>query len=169
VAGAGVFGILIIHTGLTQLGRVNLGTEPSRDEAILDLLVLREHLQRLLTLEGAILGVGVLAAAALRNAVLAAEPALDFPKELVLIQGAGFSMFIALIWAPTYGRLVTVAARLRDSAVGSRAEGETWADWHKRRQGFDEFVGLGSATASFRSGVAIFTPLASSLVGLLLG
>lgn len=57
---------------------------------------------------------------------------------------------------------------LRDSAVGGRAANESWTEWHERRREFEDVLGVqATASATFRSGVAILTPLARGLLGLL--
>ena len=172
IAIAGGLGMALVHAGLTQVACDDLSSEAAQDRAIPRLLLLRGQLERLLAIEGAILGAAILQAAALRNAVLAygdkaeAEPT-SFPPEYVLIYGAAFSILLALVWAPIYSLLIAAGARLRDAST-KRAENESWIDWHERRKRFEDFVGLQTtASASFRSGVAILTPLASGLLGLL--
>jgi hypothetical protein len=167
VAISALLGMVLIHTGLTRLAP-NVSSEPACDRCLNDLLLLREHLQRLLAIEGAIIGAAVLAYAALRNAVLADPPEQAFPRELVLIYGGAFSIALGLVWAPIYALLVAVGSRLCDSTVGERRAEESWADWHHRRMSFEGAIGLNtSATASFRSALAILTPLGSALLGLL--
>jgi hypothetical protein len=173
IAIAGGLGMALVHAGLRQITRNDVGSDTARDKAIKDLFLLREHLERLLAIEGAIIGAAVLATAALRNAVLAygekvETEATSFPPEYVLIYGAAFSILLALVWAPIYSLLITVSGRLRDAAVGEHPADASWTDWHERRKKFEDFLGLQTtASASFRSGVAILTPLASGLLGLL--
>ncbi len=167
VAISALLGMVLVHAGLTQLAR-NVSSEPAAGRCISDLLLLREHLQRLLAIEGAIIGAAVLAYAALRNAVLADSPEQRFPRELVLIYGGAFSIALGLVWAPIYALMVAVGSRLCDSTVGERRADESWADWHHRRMSFQDAIGLNtSATASFRSALAILTRLGSALLGLL--
>ena len=172
IAIVGGLGMALVDAGLTQVARDDLSSEAARDTAIPHLFLLREQLERLLAIEGAILGAAILQVAALRNAVLAygetpeAEPT-SFPPQYVLIYGAVFSILLALLWTPIYSLLIAAGARLRDAAT-KRAANESWIDWHERRKTFEDLVGLQTtATASFRSGVAILTPLASGLLGLL--
>jgi hypothetical protein len=174
IAIAGGLGMALVHAGLVRVARDDLSSEAARDRAIPNLFLLREQLERLLAIEGAILGAAILQVAALRNAVLAygqkseAEPT-SFPPEYVLVYGAAFSILLALVWAPIYSLLIAAGARVRDAAT-KRAENESWLDWHERRTRFEDLVGFQSTpSASFRSGVAILTPLASSLLGLLFG
>jgi hypothetical protein len=173
IAIAGGLGMALVHAGLAQIAREDLCSEDVRNRAIPDVLVLREHLQRLLAIEGVIIGAAVLATAALRNAVLAYGEKPDaettaFPPEYVLVYGAAFSALLALLWAPIYSLLTSVSASLRDAAVGERAANESWTAWHERRREFGNVLDMqATASATFRSGVAILTPLASALLGLL--
>jgi hypothetical protein len=183
VALVGGLGMALVHDGALRLAEAPLDDESARRAAIGEYLLLREHLQRLLAVEGAIIGAAVLTTAAMRNAILAyADKVMDkpwqfppgtdvptFPAEYVLIYGATFSILLALLWAPIYARLVAAGARLRADAVGEEpAPGESWLDWYGRRKQMDGVLGLeASALANFRAGVAILTPLASGLLGIL--
>ena len=173
IAITGALGMALVHAGLSRIARDHLCSEDIRNQAIPDVLLLREHLQRLLAIEGVIIGAAVLATAALRNAVLAygEKPGAEttaFPQEYVLVFGAAFSALLALLWAPIYSLLTSVSASICDAAVGGRAANESWIAWRERRKQFDDFLGVqATASASFRSAVAILTPLASGLLGLL--
>jgi hypothetical protein len=167
VAICALLGMVLVHAGLMGI-RLHVPSEAARDRSIEDLLLLREHLQRLLVVEGAIIGAAVLSYAALRNAVLADSPKQPFPRELVLIYGAAFSIALALVWAPIYALSVSVGERIRDSIVGARGEEEAWPDWHRRQIDFADVLGLNrSASERFRSALAILTPLGSALISLL--
>jgi hypothetical protein len=162
-----LLGMILVHAGLMGI-RLQVPSEAARDRSIRDLLLLREHLQRLLVVEGAIIGAAVLSYAALRNAVLADSPMQPFPPELVLIYGGAFSIALALVWAPIYALSVAVGTRVCDSIVGARGEEEAWPDWQRRRISFADVLDLNtSASETFRSALAILTPLGSALIGLL--
>jgi hypothetical protein len=163
-----LLGMVLVHAGLMGI-RSHVPSEAARDRSIRDLLLLREHLQRLLVVEGAIIGAAVLQYAALRNAVLAdSPPKQPFPRELVLIYGGAFSIVLALVWAPIYALSVAVGERVCDSIIGARGEEEAWPDWHRRQIEFADVLGLNrSANETFRSALAILTPLGSALISLL--
>ena len=182
---ATVFGMLLVHAALIRLAR-DAASGGADERAIADFALLREHLQRLLTIMGAIIGAAILATAALRNAIVAFADRVNtdrvqffgifnhagfppaFPPEQVLIYGAVMSIVLALFWAPIYVLLITVGTALRDATIEGRKDGETLPDWDERRARYGEFLGLQATTmASFRAGVAILTPLASALLGLL--
>jgi hypothetical protein len=182
VALVGAVTMALVHSALRGLAQTDLGTERARRDSAQTLLMLRDSLQRILGIEGAIIGVAVLATAGLRNAVLVygdtvrAHPLLyphtpvpHFPPEDVLIYGAAFSAFLALFWAPIYRRMTAVAARMCDAIAPPIAPDESWADWEERRRSVEEYLGLtATTTETFRSTVAILTPLLSALLGLLL-
>jgi hypothetical protein len=170
VALAGAVGVVLVHSAL--------GSVPTRGRSgadqIGDFLRIRADLHRLLTIEGAILGAAILSTGALRNAILAyghdANRTYSFPPEYVLLYGAYFSAVLALLYAPTYSRLLSVGGQLRDSFFPLQSPRmETWSDWYDKRKRLEELLKLEvTAGESFRTGVAILTPLASGLVGLLL-
>jgi hypothetical protein len=185
VAVAAVFGMLLVHAGLIRLAGEVAGGRAG-EGSIADFALLREHLQRLLAIVGAIVGAAILTTAALRNAILAftdrvtTDPGRyplsyhhagfppSFPPELVLVYGAVLSIVLALFWAPIYTLLTAVGRALRDATIEARKDGESLPDWEERRASFGSLLGLEATTvASFRAGLAILTPLGSALLGLL--
>lgn len=182
VALVGAVTMALVNAALRGLANTDLGTERARRDSAQTLLTLRDSLQRMLGIEGAIIGAAVLSTAGLRNAVLAygdtvrvhpllyAHPPVPrFPPEEVLIYGATFSALLALFWAPIYIRMTTVAARIRNAIAQPTEPDEPWINSEARRRSVAEYLGLTtSATSNFRSTVAILTPLLSALLGLLL-
>jgi hypothetical protein len=168
-----VFGIWIAGLRADRLfrGDVDTGRE------LADLLHLRRTLTMLLGCVATGIGLATLATGALRQAVLAmngllapgATP-LAFDQQYVLLYGLVFTGLLAVAYTPSFLALREAGARLRESTLpllppGDPAFGER-VDARKR---LDDFLELSvSATASFRATVAILTPLASALVGLLL-
>ncbi len=75
----------------------------SVQEGIPILVDLRAHLQRFITLLGAMVALATLAKGALRQAFLATGGDTSrFPPEYVLLQGAYFTALLALVYIPTY-------------------------------------------------------------------
>jgi hypothetical protein len=112
----------------------------------------------------------ILSSGALRNAVMSyrtehGNPA-DFPIESVLGYGMLFSVLLALVYAPTYTRLLALGHRLvEDHAV----EGDDAVKALEERAKLESLLKLGVGPAeSFTAGVAILAPLASSVLGSLL-
>ena len=132
---------------------------------------LRERMQLLLTSLSVMLGGAILNAGALRLAVLADNPDADFPAELVLIYGAAVSGLIALGYAPTHARTLAIGRDVRDRCFPMPSPSSaSWAAWQADRKAFEELLGLQArATGSLRVGASILTPLAGSIVSLLLG
>jgi Flp pilus assembly pilin Flp len=140
-------------------------------EQVARFVALRTRLQLLLTCLGVVLGGAILAAGAFRNAILADNPRATFPAEWVLMYGATVSGLVALAYWPTHARVVTLGCEMRDRCLPiPPPPSATWAAWHADRKALEELLGLqASTTTSLRTGAAILTPLAGSIVGVLLG
>ena len=170
-------GCAIALYGVLALGRVHYALHhtkiPANSDGIASYLELRAILQRVLLVEGAIIGAAVLASGALRNAVVAFHDHDDskFPRELVLVYGAYFTTLLALLYAPVYIRLLAVGSHIVDGICPSVDPRSTeWTDVYEKRKKLDELLELQVATsASFKAGIAIAAPLGSSIVGLLIG
>jgi hypothetical protein len=131
---------------------------------------LRASLVQLLAIEGAILGAAILATGALRHAVVALSGEAGFPKETLLAYGIYLSAVVALLYGPTYMRLLELGRHLRDRMVPLDDSSPPSIDRLEQRQKLDVLLDLEvSASTSFRSGLLILTPLTTSLVGLLIG
>jgi hypothetical protein len=174
IAVGAAIAMLLIQMEVRRLGRADLTSESARTSAAEAICHLRSELQRLLGIEGVIIGAAVLATAGLRSAILAYATTIKthpptFPSSEVVIYGAAFSLLLALFWAPIYAQLGAVAQALCDATLIDEPQSEPWHMRLERRSEYEALVGLKmSATASFRSGVAILAPLLSALVGLLL-
>ena len=140
-----------------------------------ELLALRAKLQRFLAVSGSIIGLAILGAGAERNMISAYTSEFHvtggFPIEYVLIFGLFFSALLALVYFPTHLTLLALAARLRDryAPVPDFGAGGAWVEEWKRRSLLEDALSMKiGASASFKTGVAILTPLIGSLTGLLL-
>jgi hypothetical protein len=169
VALGGVIGIWLVHAALKS----NFANRTPGGEQIHEFLTLKTHLRRLLAIEGAIIGSAILASGALREAVLHATciPKTAFPQVFVLGYGAFFSALLALVYAPVHLRLLVVGRRLRDDLAPVPDQiGDTFSAWWSRRQALDALLQLEvGVSQSLQASVAILTPLAGAIVGLLLG
>jgi len=171
-----LIGAAVALLGVAELAlvKVALQNEPAGGtladiERYLDL---RTLLQRVLAVEGAILGAAILASGALRNAVVAyTKVQSSYPREYVLLYGAYFTLLLALLYAPVYLRLLEVGRANVDAACKPEEPASpAWLPAYEKRKKLEEHLQLEVATsASFRAGIAILAPLASALVGLLLG
>jgi hypothetical protein len=179
-----LIGIGVALIGIAELAAIKFALENDPPVAgnsadIERYLRLRTLLQRILGIEGAIIGAAVLATGGLRNAVVAYDGLVanygitnsPFPREYVLIYGAFFTLMLALLYAPVYFKLLEVGRKNVNAACPAEdPTSPAWLPAYEKRQRLEEHLQLGVATsASFRAGVAILTPLASALVALLLG
>jgi hypothetical protein len=195
VVALSLIGAAVALVGIAELALVKFALQhgpPGRGKSV-DIdryLALREQLQRVLAIEGGIIGAAVLTTGALRNAVVAYTPSLadfiannrafahdhnihasTFPREYVLIYGAFFTLLLALLYAPVYFRLLEVGREHVNAACkAEEPDSEAWLPAYEKRKKLEELLQLEVTTsAGFRSGVAILTPLGSALVALLLG
>lgn len=184
VALASALGMWLIYAELQQMPSDNTMFRPSTgspgdaqtnetidDHGIARFLRLREHLRSLLAIQGLILGGGILATAALRNAILATHPGATFSQESVLVYGAFLSSMMFLVYVPTYARLLHVGRSWRDTLLPVQAPTSTgWQKRYEQRTAFEDLLGLQIDTvSSLRAGVVILAPLAAAITGTLLG
>jgi hypothetical protein len=189
-----LLGAAVALLGVTEMALVKaaLQAEPARGGAadLVRFLELRGVLQRVLAVVGTSLGAAILATGARRNAVnaypehLRAHPGFlhdhpaqrdflhaSFPHEYLLFYGAYLTLLLALFYAPVYLRLLEAGRANLDAAcpLGDPSSAD-WSDAYEKRKRLQEYLQLDvTASASFRAGVAIFAPLGSALVALLLG
>jgi hypothetical protein len=176
VTSLSVAGVCVALVGVVALARVHVALRhrtPATKAGIDAYLELRAVLQRVLAVEGAIIGAAILASGALRNAAVAYHGGDNsaFPREDVLIYGAYFTLILAVIYAPVYQRLTATGKRLLDEACpAAEPSAPDWTASYDKRKKLEELLGLQLTTSgSFRAAVAITAPLSSSIVGLLLG
>jgi hypothetical protein len=131
-------------------------------------LSLQRDLNTMLAIAGGIIGLATLATGALRNAVLVVH--LKFDAYYLLLYGLYFTGVLAVAYAPSYVAMRAAGARIRDRAFPlPDPEKAAFFDVVTKRKSFDELIQLNlSASATFKAGVAIFTPLASGLIALLI-
>ncbi len=95
---------------------------------------------------------------------------LKFAREYVFEYGLFFTGLLAIAYAPSFLAMRRAGVRLRNKAYPMLAPGDAkFFDRLEERRRLDEFLQTNlSANANFKAGVAILTPLAGSLVSLLL-
>ncbi len=132
-------------------------------------LGLRSDLDGLLAFLGAVIGLAVLASAALRHLSLLYDETIDFPAESVVLYGLVLSLLVAFIYLPTFLTVQRAGEHIRNSVQDLPAPDDTELDSKlARRKTLDELLGLQvSASGSFRVGVAILSPLLGALTSLL--
>lgn len=140
---------------------------------------LRSELERLLAFLGLVIGLAVLASAALRHVALLAnknphfalpdKKQVDFSADSVVLYGLVLSLILALVYLPTYVTLQQTGERLRDRIQSLPGPEDPHFEARlAKRKAVDDLLGLQlSASASFRAGVFILSPLLGSLTSLL--
>src|SRR5437762_7970134 len=166
--------IALIGVAVFALIRVCLQNEGALGTAadIARYVDLRRLLQRVLTIEGAILAAAVLSAGALRNAVLAFRHHQSaYPREYVFIVGAYYTLMLALLYAPVYAKLLQVGRANLDAACPLiEPASPEWLAAYEKREKLGQYLQLEvTASSSFQAGIAILAPLTSALIALLLG
>ena len=138
-------------------------------------LTLRSDLQWLLGFLGAVIGLAVLASAALRQVVelyAHKHASANIPvAQGIIVYGLLLSLLLALIFLPTWATVQQAGVLLRDEVATLPAlTSDALEDRVRKRDVVDELMGLRvSASTSFKAGVAILAPLIGSLATLLPG
>lgn len=171
VAVLAIVGVWATQEALKRLGACG---ETTPDEGrVKEFLALRSNLESYLLAAGVIIGAATLATGALRQAATAvcASAAKQFMVQDVLGYGLGFSLLLALLYAPAHAQLARTRAALRDALVPlPKQDGMSWFDWNGERKAVGELLHANAGLfASFAGAVSILTPLLGSLVSLLIG
>jgi hypothetical protein len=153
-------------------GNTAIGGQPEKD-TVKDYLLLRESLHQFITFLGAMIGLATLAKGASRHAFVATggSPA-DYPPEYVLLHGAYFTGLLALVYMPTFSRLMDVGKDLLDSILplSPDLDLKNLTDWQAKRKDLEELLQLrANALENLRASVSILAPLASSAISILVG
>jgi len=148
---------------LSVLGRE---TASSAGRVICELLWLRMVLQRSLITFAVVITGAVLAAGALRNALLADHaPAEDLPVIGILAYGGFFTLISAAAFVPAYLSWQDRVSTLRDQLHPVPDDGLPPRDWHQARADYDTLLNARSnAAAIFTAAFGVLAPLAGSLV-----
>jgi len=156
-------GILGVQVVCLDLGRT------IEDEDIEDFIGLRDELNRFLGLLGAVIGLAVLAAGTLRNAVLAADPNADFPALAILEYAAFLTLLLAFVYVPAHKDLLRWGRRIRDDLLAPRPNprSETFRDWYGKRKDLGELLEIDVTTFQrLQSAVFILSPLITAALSL---
>jgi hypothetical protein len=144
----------------------------SKKATITNFAELRVKLNTLLWVVGLILGASIIAMAGLRNAIIAYNKRSSaFPGQYLFIYGAFFSALLALAYLPIHARALSVGRSLRDRLLPIPDQGNVTSvgEWNANRKALEDALSFDlSGNSSARTALAILTPLAGSLIGLLL-
>jgi hypothetical protein len=123
----------------------------------------------LLAFLGTVIGLAVFASAGLRHVVLSYDKKANAGAEGVILYGFVLSLLVALIYLPTYPTLQRTGTRIRDTVEQlPQPDDQKLEERIAKRSALDDLFGLQiSASASFRVGAAILSPLLGSLTSLL--
>jgi hypothetical protein len=142
-------------------------------------LRLRSDLERLLGFLGAVIGLAVLTVAALRQVVVQEYnhpkfrpmkfTTVKFPPEVLILYGVVLTLIVALAYLPTWATMQRTGSLLRDDVAPlPEPTSDQLEAQLQKRAALDDLLGLRvSASASFKAGVAILSPLLASLTSLL--
>jgi hypothetical protein len=135
-------GILLVQARLSTLGRETLTTVAKKaGQIVLELLWLRRTLQQFLASFALVISGAVLAAGALRVALLAdGESPARFPVVAILTYGGFFTALTALIFIPAYLAWQDQVGRLRDQLYPVPEGGLSSHDWYESRNDFDTLL-----------------------------
>ena len=173
---------------LTSVGFLELARDVRPRAAVVErFIALRTEMTALLAVAGALIGLATLASGALREAVLATndEPeyttsclsskdelgnapkcTLEFDAQYVVAYGLLFTGVLALAFVPSFFAMRRAGERLRDRAFPlPRPTSPRFEETVSRRASLDALLETNlSATASFKAGVAIVSPLVASVI-----
>ena len=147
-----------------------MSSENEEENQLARFFSLRDDFTVLLAIGGTLLGVTMFATAALRSALIAAEPESGYDFGFILAFGLWTSGLLAIACAPSYVALRSAGSSLVDRAHPLPAGmASNLAETLEKRQGLERLLGL-SLTASVivRAGAAIASPFIGSLIGLLI-
>jgi hypothetical protein len=135
-------------------------------------LYLGNLLKRFLTILGLLISLLVLSNGALRYALISAKIiwSNDMPTAGILANGAYYTLLVALAYVPTYLLFETIGRRICDGFFPlSAITSETIDTWHQRRKSLEELLNIRAGIRqNLLSGIAILSPLLSSLISILL-
>ncbi len=134
---------------------------------ILMVVRLRQHLRRLLGTFGLVLTLLVVTTAARRQVVVTFDKHSIYPQEYVLLYGLIFAALLALFHVSATMAIDRRCERLLARyAPVPNPDAEDISTPLKRRQDLSAFLGVGASWQnSFQSGIVVFAPLLTALIG----
>jgi uncharacterized membrane protein YagU involved in acid resistance len=168
-------GVLVGVPALSGIGLVQQQvrrreTEPIDDEDVRAALEARAQMLRFLSMAGAVIGLAVLAAGALRQATV---PKFvlerDFPQEGILLYGAFFTGLLLLVYVPAHQALKRLGLRIRDHyfplSLMPDPDADSFKGWLDRRTTLETLLQLNvTPTQQLQASLFILAPLLSSVI-----
>jgi hypothetical protein len=161
-------GIALVQRQATERARGSIGADD-----VAAALEARSRALRFLSIAGAVIGLAVLAAGALRKATVPRFVAdRDFPQEAVLLYGAFFTGFLLLVYGPAHAALKGLGARIRDHyfplSKMPAPDADSFKGWLDRRTTLETFLQLSVSPAQqLQASLFILAPLLSAVIAAL--
>jgi hypothetical protein len=145
-------------------------TEPIDNEDLRVALEARTEMLRFLYVAGAVIGLAVLAAGALRKATVPAfVPEGDFPQEGVLLYGAFFTGLLLLVYVPAHLALKRLGLKIRDHYFPlfrmPEPDADSFKSWLDKRTTLETLLQLNvTPSQQLQTSLFILAPLLSAVV-----
>jgi hypothetical protein len=164
----GVPALLGIALAQRELNELEPGTVAQSD--IVAAIRARTRILRFLSIAGAVIGLAVLAAGALRKAAVPRfVPDDTFPQEGVMMYGAFFTGLLLLVYAPAHVAVRRFGARVRDHyfpLLGMPTpDSDAFKGWLDRRAALESLLQLNvSPSQQLQASLFILAPLLSAVI-----
>jgi hypothetical protein len=158
-------GIALVQRQASERAR-----EPIGEDDVAAALEARSRILRFLSVAGAVIGLAVLAAGALRKATVPDFVAgREFPQEGILLYGAFFTGLLLLVYGPAHAALKGLGVRIRDHYFPLSEMPAPGADsfkgWLDRRATLETLLQLSVSPAQqLQASLFILAPLLSAVI-----
>lgn len=148
--------------------------EPVGEDDVAVALEARSRILRFLSVAGAVIGLAVLAAGALRKATVPEFVASsEFPQEGILLYGAFFTGLLLLVYGPAHAALKGLGARIRDHyfplSEMPTPDADSFRGWLDRHTTLESLLQLNVSPAQqLQASLFILAPLLSAVITALL-
>lgn len=135
-------------------------------------LQMRDNLTIIMLIQGSMIGLAILSAAALRQSLIAVSvvPINAFPTLLTLMYGAFFTFFLTAMYLPAYLTLLEIGQKMRDTLYAlPHPTDASWHDVLSNRKEFEDLLQLKTTDyQNIQANFAVLVPLFSGIVSILL-
>jgi hypothetical protein len=158
-------GIALVQRQASERAR-----EPIGQDDVAAALEARSRALRFLSVAGAVIGLAVLAAGALRKATVPEfVTASEFPQEGILLYGAFFTGLLLLVYGPAHAALKGLAVRIRDHyfplSEMPAPDADSFKGWLDRRTTLETLLQLNVSPAQqLQASLFILAPLLSAVI-----
>jgi hypothetical protein len=158
-------GIALVQRQASERAR-----EPIGEDDVAAALEARSRILRFLSVAGAVIGLAVLAAGALRKATVPDFVAgREFPQEGILLYGAFFTGLLLLVYGPAHAALKGLGTRIRDHyfplSEMPAPDADSFKGWLDRRATLETLLQLSVSPAQqLQASLFILAPLLSAVI-----